>query len=358
MYLTFYRRNEHFKQVSFQAAYQAYLEGTYTEDTTTYPRTHTVKLDTVSISSLKKDNMEHIIRMLLQEGINVPVEYEAFLIPKRSGGTRRIDAPVGPLKEYQRKVYDVFTKQLKLLSHDAAFGYITRRSCKHAIELHQKNRWFLKIDLKDFFPSITQQLLVQNLTQLYPFSMLSCYTELDLILHKCMLNGSLPQGSPASPLLSNLVMVPYDYEIRNQLRDFDGHNFTYTRYADDLLISASHDFHWRMVRDVVFNILPAQLQINQEKIRYGSNSGRNWNLGLMLGAQQRITVGHRRKERAKVLMHHLYTKTSELELKDLQIMQGEFAYIDSIEPGVPQKWAEKYQSDYKVFITGQIKSRQ
>ena len=57
--------------------------------------------------------------------------------------------------------------------------------------------------------------------------------------------------------------------------------YTYTRYADDILISKTIEFDWQEVVRQVQIILPPGLNIKSNKTRYGSSNGSNWNLGLM-----------------------------------------------------------------------------
>lgn len=52
----------------------------------------------------------------------------------------------------------------------------------------------------------------------------------------CFLHGGLPQGTPISPMITNIMMIPIDYKLFNSLHDEES-TFVYTRYADDMLIS-------------------------------------------------------------------------------------------------------------------------
>ena len=92
------------------------------------------------------------------------------------------------------------------------------------------------------------------------------------------LEDKLPQGSPASPIMSNIYLLEFDYLLTELLRNLNKH-FVYTRYADDILISSREMFGWREVVRLVEELLtPYDLTLNKDKIRYGSKNGRNWNL--------------------------------------------------------------------------------
>jgi len=375
MYLTFLRRTD-IQQYSFEKQYAALRQGQELplDRDLPYKRTHTVEVETASLSTGNQSNMYVELQMLTQKynrwdnrtDYAVPA-YTQFMIPKRSGGLRTIDAPHETLKELQSAIAEYFQKVCKMHSHDAAFAYIPGRCALHAVQKHKNNRWFLKLDIQDFFPSMTIQFVQDTLKQLFPLAVTwdeLVHRKLLQYLDVCFLRGALPQGSPASPLLSNLCMIPFDTAINKALQDFDGHNFTYTRYADDMLISASHDFDWHKVQDLVQSKLGTTFRLKQSKTRYASNSGRNWNLGLMLNQDNNITVGHARKERTKAMMFSLMKDgmASTLTLQELQVLQGEIAYVASIEPAYIQALDAKYQnklqsSSYAAILKQLIKAR-
>lgn len=276
-------------------------------------------------------------RTLAEIPIPEDMSYYEFKIPKRTGGYRTISAPNAELKAAQAFALKVLMTT-SAAAHNAAFAYIKERSCKDALEVHQTNKsnWFLKIDLKNFFPSCTEKFVDDQLRKIYPY----CNMEpgaLDSIFDLCFLNHALPQGAPTSPFLSNLVMIPIDYGLNAKLYNYKGKHFVYTRYADDILISCKKTFDKDEIEGVVHDALKGTpLLINKEKTRYGSKAGSNWNLGLVLNKDNKITVGNQRKRYLSNSLHNL--KRSEKqgtpwELEDLYHLQGELSYINSIEPG-------------------------
>ena len=86
-------------------------------------------------------------------------------------------------------------------------------------------------------------------------------------------------------IITNIMMIAIDHKISNKLHNFDNKRFVYTRYADDLLISCKLDFDKNKIEQFIGDILTefnAPFSLKKEKTRYGSSSGRNWNLGIML----------------------------------------------------------------------------
>lgn len=274
-------------------------------------------------------------------------EYELFMIPKASGGFRLIQAPNVELKHKQRLLADWFRQDAKVLSHQAAHAYVQKRSAYDALYEHKQNesKWFLKVDISDFFPSITTELLKTKLRQLYPLHIPSD-TTMDELLDVCTILGTLPQGAPTSPILSNLVMVEFDKVLTETLWDYNKQHFVYTRYADDLLISSKYNFDYHGIIEVIEQILrdsAYSLRINVAKTRYGSSSGSNWNLGLMLNKDGNITVGSRRKKRIRAMVNDVMTTpVGEVTVEFAQEVQGQLAYLKYIEPNAYENLMQYY----------------
>lgn len=262
----------------------------------------------------------------------VAIGYMSFQIPKASGGYRTIEAPNEQLKEIQQQLLKWFNKEAKYLPHNAVHGFTVNRNCKTALEVHKKNksRWFLKLDIKNFFPSITSDHVRYALQHTYP---IGCYMLTDVtwnrLVNLCTYEGRLPQGAPTSPIITNMVMCPFDIQIAAYCKEED---LIYTRYADDILISSKTSFNWVNVQTAVQEILEPMFRLNTEKRRYGSFNGRNWNLGLMYNNKYEVTVGHKKKQLVKNMIHNYNTKpechTAEFYVK----LNGILGYCKFIEP--------------------------
>ena len=235
--------------------------------------------------------------------------YETFHIPKRSGGLRRIDAPKPELMEALRVLKGILEQDFHALYHTSAFAYIKKRSTISAVKRHQNNqsRWFAKLDLHDFFGSTTMEFVMQQLSVIYPFCLVVETQQgreaLETAMSLAFLNGGLPQGTPISPLITNLMMIPVDYTLSGL---FAKRDMVYTRYADDFLVSSRRSFRFRDAEADIMDVLMefgAPFALNTAKTRYGSRAGSNWNLGLMLNKDNEITVGHRKKKQLQNMLH-------------------------------------------------------
>jgi hypothetical protein len=273
---------------------------------------------------------------------SVPVEelYQEFYIPKHSGGFRKIEAPIQPLLELQRRLLDIMQNEIGAIHHNAAFAYVKNRSIKNALEVHQANnsRWFLKLDIKNFFGSITTDLIEERLREVYPYAHMSDYTFrcfMYVLTKLGTIDDRLPQGTPISPHLSNLIMVQADYATQRILKQTDeSQYYPYTRYADDIIISGRRDFEWRKIQ----NNLAAYyndhygFELKISKTRYGSRNGRNWNLGLMLNKDNNITIGHKTKDKLKAILFNFIKDYDTIDIDTAYFIQGKLSYYSQIEP--------------------------
>ena len=292
--------------------------------------------------------------------------YHSFHIPKSSGGLRRIDAPLTELMTALRELKTLFEQYMFALYHTTAFAYVRGRSTIDAIKRHQYNesKWFLKLDFSNFFGSTTPEFVLEMLSLIFPFSEITKrrdgVKELKKALSLCFLNNGLPQGTPISPFITNIMMLPIDHKLSNSLRNFDSRRFVYTRYADDLLISCKIDFDKESVQKFVIDILSefkAPFTIKPEKTRYGSSAGRNWNLGLMLNNENKITVGHKRKKEFKAMLdNYIRDRISGngWELHDIQVLGGLISYYRMVEKDyidyLIRQYNEKYNADIEKCI--------
>ena len=296
--------------------------------------------------------------------------YTEFKIPKHTGGFRTIDAPNMELKTFMREISYTIIKTFKLLSHDSAFAYIKKRSVIDAVKEHQKNRsrWFLKIDLKDFFGSCNKDFIVNQLLKVYPFAVGGADTRefLDLLAELSCLNNKLPQGTPISPWLTNLIMIEYDYKITKLLNNI--HNkglkkqrYVYTRYADDILISAKEKFDFQVIVNEIKELLKdTPLTIKDEKTRFGSSAGRNWNLGIMYNKDNTLTIGHKKKRQIKDNIYYFIKYSDNFTLEDCQWLQGNISWLKSVEPeyttGLLNYYQDKFHIDVWNILLDKIKS--
>lgn len=346
---------------------------------TNVSNTRTYAYETVSEHFTSRIDTDALIRKLVRfneqtEALRTQERstlYETFHIPKKSGGLRRIDAPKPELMNALRNLKTIFEEDFHALYHTAAFAYVKNRCTVDAVKRHQKNnsKWFGKLDLHDFFGSTTLDYVIKMFSMVFPFSEIvkvpNGEAELRKALDLAFLNGGLPQGTPLSPLITNVMMIPVDYKLANAFRDFDKQRFIYTRYADDFIISSKVDFDVHRVEKLVVDTLHefgAPFTINESKTRYGSSAGRNWNLGVMLNKDNEITVGHKKKRQFQSMLYNYVTdkrKGISWPREDIQTMQGLHSYYRMVEPetidAIVKHTNEKMETDVLRLIKDDLR---
>ena len=293
--------------------------------------------------------------------------YHSFRIPKRSGGLRRIDAPNDDLMNALRQLKSILEDDFGALYHTSAFAYVKKRCTVDAVKRHQANesRWFGKYDLSNFFGSTTLDFVMKMLSMIFPFSEIMKNSlgrsELEKALSLAFLNGGLPQGTPLSPTLTNIMMIPIDYKLTNTLRDYNRQRFVYTRYADDFIISSRYDFDFKKIENLIVEIIKqfdAPFTIKASKTRYGSSSGANWNLGVMLNSKNEITVGHKKKRQFQAMLSsYVMDRKNGIrwDISDIQAMEGYRNYYRSVEKNTIDTMVKHIGEKFGVDIVSMIK---
>lgn len=294
--------------------------------------------------------------------------YRTFYIPKSSGhGFRRIDAPNDELMSVLRTLKNILEKDFHGLYHTSAFAYIKHRCTIDAVKRHQANesKWFGKFDLSNFFGNTTMEFVMNQFSMIFPFSEVikvpAGKAQLEKALELAFLNGGLPQGTPISPTITNIMMIPVDFVLANGFRNFNSKPFVYTRYADDFLVSCKYDFTCTDVQQFIVDTLKsfhAPFTLNPEKTRYGSSAGRNWNLGVMLNKDNQITVGAKKKRQFQAMLSSYVLDRQNgnpWSLEDIQILDGYRNYYRMVEGETIDRIVAHVGAKYNVDILKFIK---
>ncbi|AXQ23142.1 RNA-directed DNA polymerase [Acinetobacter wuhouensis] len=253
--------------------------------------------------------------------------YRQFKIPKKKGGERTITVPSPSLMLVQKWIYNYILINKKI--HYSAHGFNFNRSIITNAKMHVGNKAFLKIDLKDFFPSIPIGWIVNYFKQQgYP-PKISFY-----LASLCTLKDSLPQGAPTSPILSNIIF----YNLDKVLYKFSKKNaLTYTRYADDLVFSGKY-ISLKFRNFVIFLIRKYGFQINSKKTSLKVNAGQNIITGILVKDTIFVPKKYKRKLRQEMfyikkfgLLSHIAT-TNIRDPNYVYSLMGRLNFVLTVEP--------------------------
>lgn len=177
--------------------------------------------------------------------VSTSTHYHSWKVPKRSGGERTITAPLPKLKALQRWALEHYFEKLPV--HAAAHGFLPARSVLTNALAHVGADVVVKLDVKDFFPTVSWKRVKGLLRkagateQVATLLALLC-TEAprqliefrEQTLHVATGPRVLPQGAPTSPAITNALCLRLDQRLSALARAL---GCTYTRYADDLTFS-------------------------------------------------------------------------------------------------------------------------
>lgn len=211
-----------------------------------------VIFDTIHLSHLLGIEPKELTKYLICEELY----YNERLIPKKNGKMRTLCIPSVSLKYIQKWILNNILYRVQI--SDCATGFCRDKSILVNAKQHTSQNCIINLDIKDFFPSVSMDRIFR-LFYYYGYT-----KEVSFVMAKlCTYKGQLPQGSPASPYLTNIVCLKLDKRL-NQLAKKC--NATYTRYADDITISG--DYKIQQSVDLIKDIIKDEgFEINQEKTR-------------------------------------------------------------------------------------------
>lgn len=272
-----------------------------------------------------------------------PHRYKKYLIPKRNGkGHRRIAHPSRELKFVQRLLVQELAD--KLLVHDLAMAYRQGVSIRQNAEVHLATKYLLKMDFKDFFPSIKPNLFFKIANrQGVEFDEKSTLALSNLLFYKLTRVSPLQLsiGAPSSPLVSNAVMYYFDCEMAN-LCQIMGVN--YSRYADDLTFSTNTKevlfYIPELVKQALLTSVDGEILVNDDKTVFSSKAHNRHVTGITLTNDGELSVGRAKKRAVSSAIHNF--RLGLLSVEEANRLMGQIAFVCSIEPLFYGRMVRKY----------------
>jgi RNA-directed DNA polymerase len=260
--------------------------------------------------------------------------YTKFEIPKRAGGSRQIAAPKSQLKLVQRRLADLLLSCVEEINKtngypdQIAHGFKIGRSIITNATRHRNRRFVFNIDLSDFFGTINfgrvrgffikEKNFALNPAVATVLAQIACF------------ENSLPQGSPCSPVISNLVGHILDMRLVQVAKS---HGCTYTRYADDLTFSTNKmpfpaelairdtnsPHSWLVGPALLKSIHKSGFVVNTKKTRMQYCDSRQEVTGLVVNRRLNTRAEYRHSVRAMV---NRLTTTGEFSLFGPAVQNG------------------------------------
>jgi retron-type reverse transcriptase len=281
-------------------------------------------------------------RQVASLALTAPLRYKDFPIKKRNGGERIVSQPAREVKFIQELLREILEPGIPF--HDCIAAYRVGDSIKKNALRHLNSQFILKMDLVNFFPSITERDIKLHFEKYYSPKLSD--DELQTVANICCKaeKRSRPLrlciGAPSSPWLSNSVLFDIDSALHQMTAPL---GVTYSRYADDLTFSCSE-------RDVLGN-LPSEIEkivrgadypklsINHDKTIHASRASNRTVTGIVITPDGGISVGRERKRRV-MAMHHRLTRGM-LNDDQKEELEGLINFIEHIEPGFRRRLLKK-----------------
>lgn len=307
--------------------------------------------DVASLLGYKPKSLSYVI-------YKMPVKYETFAIPKKTGGVRTISAPHPELKLLQRRLSDGLQScwheidAAKNIKKPISHGF--RRGCSILTNasVHRGRRFVFNVDIKDFFDSINFGRVYGYFLKNKDFALTESAAKIIAAI-SCH-EGKLPQGSPCSPVISNLIGQILDVRLTKLAQRY---GCSYSRYADDLTFSTNErafpsaiaspgvDHSWTTGAALSKIIEKSGFQLNTKKTRMQYRNSRQEVTGLIVNRRINTHPAYRRLTRA---MTHQLVTTGKFQITEMKVdalgtfvhtkadgsishLQGMFGFIDWVD---------------------------
>lgn len=258
--------------------------------------------------------------------------YHTFQIKKRTGGVRIINSPNDELKYIQKKLYHLLYNNQKNFQtpNNISHAFQKGKSIITNAKIHRNKKYVLNVDLQDFFPSFhfgrVKGFFEKNKNFKVPkdvaltIAQLTCY------------KGILPQGSPSSPIITNLICTILDFRLLKLAKKY---KLDYSRYADDLTFSTNFNFKIKIrpfLQDLTKEINRAGFKLNDKKTRLQFNTSRQEVTGLIVNKKLNVPKEYYKNTRAMAYNFYkngfFYINGKQGELNQLE---GRFAFINQLD---------------------------
>lgn len=291
-------------------------------------------IDQISRSTqLKEEELRRLAQTASQN-------YKLYTIPKRNGELRAIAHPSRELKAIQRWIVKVIISRLAV--HDAATAYRLGAGIRANAERHRTSIYTNRYDFANFFPSFkTYQ--VRNFLQVEApkIGLILSDDDLNFIGSIVCRYGRLTIGAPSSPALTNAMMFPFDQQLFEYCA---GKELIYTRYADDIFISAHKpDQLLRLearIAEIKRRVPHLSIRLNRRKTAYLSKKYRRSITGVIITPDHKLSIGRGRKKAIKAIVHRWID--GRIEDYELMQMRGLLAFAQDIEPSFVEALKRKY----------------
>ena len=289
----------------------------------------------------KLDSLSHLLGIELKPLVLIadqsPSLYYEKTQLKKDGTKRIINPPQAKLKVIQRRILDRLLVKIPISSH--AFGWIKGRSRLDCVKGHTNKKIVYTADISDFFPSIHH-------TRIYRLfnKKLNCSPDVSRLLTQLTTyKFGLPQGSPSSPMLTNIILKTFDDDLFPYWSKKGAH---YSRFGDDIIVSLNSRLP-TFKKIISAKVKNYGLKINAKKFCEMKHNHRQKALGLIVN--EKVSIPRNEVLEIKNILHKAMKTGFEAQNKNnhpnfKDHIAGRIVQVKIFNPNVGEKLWENFQS--------------
>lgn len=320
-----------------------------------------------------RTNEQNLIE-LFENGVTVttapnvdhqPYLVKRFYIPKKRKqfGFRVVHKPL--CNHLEHIIYSLSNYLNNLfVVHSSAHGFVKGRNIKSNATLHLHKKYILSVDIKDYFDSITSEMIKQSLIKHGDFINENAESIAEIISKIATIDNKLVQGYSSSPTLANLVSIDMDCAFQNYCSKL---GIVYSRYADDLYFSSDKNMPSVPEIEAIINTNGFSLNpLKTDKMKLGQ---RQYVTGLSVFDKTIPRIPKKIKKNLRLEIHYISTYgildhtlkkmkiSKEAYLRSYKVkriihndiyettyrLSGWFKFIGSIEPDFSLKLRKHYE---------------
>ena len=308
----------------------------------------------------------------IREGSYMPSPVRRKEIPKPDGGVRKLGIPTVVDRVIQQAIAQKLQSIWEPLFSDSSYGYRPNRSAQQAVwqvkrYAEQGYRYTVSVDLSKYFDTLNHELLMdllhRQIQDMRVLGLIKKYLKSGVIENGivCKTEKGSPQGGPLSPLLANIYLNEFDWEMRRR-------GVRMVRYADDIVVFAKSKRAAERLLESCRRYLEGKLKlhINTEKSKVTSIfSTRNFKfLGFCLGKNGKgvFIRAHykslkKAKEKLKLLTKRNRGRNVRAVMREVKVfIRGWLGYFHVADmKRTMQSWDEWLRRRFRMYIWKQWK---